>query len=118
MGSTATVLVIDDSAVITTTARVILDRAGYAVLHAATRADGLAVAREHAPVVVLLDAVLPDADAEDAEDTIRALRDAGVRRVLMCSGLDDSELPEADGRVPKPLAADRLLAAVGEAVGG
>ena len=116
MSDSATVLVIDDSAVITTAARAILGRAGYEVVLAGTRADGLAAAREHVPDVVLLDAMLPDAEPEDAADTIGALREAGVRRVLMCSGLEDSELPDADGRVPKPCAADRLLAAVAEAV--
>jgi CheY-like chemotaxis protein len=118
MSAPATVLVIDDSAVITMTARAILARAGHHVLLAGTRAEGLATAREHAPDVVLLDAVLPDADETHAEETVRALREAGAGRVLMCSGLDASELPAADGHVAKPLAADRLLAAVAGAVSG
>ena len=117
MSAPSSVLVIDDSAVITMTARAILGRAGYEVLLAGTRADGLAAARRHAPDVVLLDAVLPDADETHAEETVRALREAGAGRVLMCSGLDASELPPADGHLAKPFAADRLLAAVAEAVG-
>ena len=118
MSAPATVLVIDDSAVITMTARAILGRAGHNVVSAGTRADGLAAAREHAPDVVLLDAVLPDGDETHAEETVRALREAGARRVLMCSGLDASALPAADGHVAKPFVPDRLLDAVAGAVGG
>ena len=57
-----TILVIDDHGDSRTIGRILLESAGYGVIEACTGPDGLAVARECLPSVVLLDIVLPGLD--------------------------------------------------------
>lgn len=58
----ARVLVIDDDPDVSLLARLQLEGAGFEVVEAGTAADGLALARDAAPDVVLLDWMLPDGD--------------------------------------------------------
>ena len=55
-----TVLVVDDNARNRKLARDVLDAAGFDTLEAATGAEGIVVAGEHDPDVILLDLRLPD----------------------------------------------------------
>ena len=60
------VLIIDDNEQNAKLARDVLEHAGMRTLSAATAADGLALAREHLPDVVLMDLRLPDLDGGEA----------------------------------------------------
>ena len=55
-----TVLVIDDAAANRKLARDVLDAAGFGTLEASTGAEGIVLAAEHGPDVILLDLRLPD----------------------------------------------------------
>ena len=55
-----TVLVIDDNAMNRKLACDVLEAAGFRMVEAATAADGIALAAEHEPDVILLDLRLPD----------------------------------------------------------
>ena len=60
------VLIVDDNEQNAKLARDVLEHAGMRTLSAATAADGLALAREHLPDVVLMDLRLPDLDGGEA----------------------------------------------------
>jgi two-component system cell cycle response regulator DivK len=60
------VLIVDDNARNLKLARDVLRAAGFRTLEAATAADGIALADEHVPNVILLDLRLPDLDGTDA----------------------------------------------------
>ncbi len=65
------VLIVDDNDRNRKLARDVLRAARFRTLEAATAAEGIALASEHLPDVVLMDLRLPDADGAEA---VRALR--------------------------------------------
>jgi two-component system cell cycle response regulator DivK len=60
------VLIVDDYEKNLKLARDLLRAAGFGTLEAATGADGIALAAEHLPDVILMDLRLPDMDGTDA----------------------------------------------------
>ena len=112
-----TLLVVEDNAVNLKLASAILCSAGYVVLEATNAEDGLALAREHRPAVVLMDIELPGVDGITAVHTLRA--DSVIREVkvlaITASAMSDKERILAapfDGYVSKPFLIQELLDAV------
>ena len=66
------VLIVDDNDRNRKLARDVLHLARFRTLEAATALEGIALASEHLPDVVLMDLRLPDADGTDAVRTLRA----------------------------------------------
>jgi len=63
MNTKARILLVDDDPNWVRAASRTLNSAGYEVLEASTASDGLRLAKEHRPDLVLLDVALPDATA-------------------------------------------------------
>ena len=68
-----TCLIVDDHAGFRTTARVLLEGAGWTIAEADTGAAGLRAARELEPEFVLLDVGLPDLDGFEVAERLSAL---------------------------------------------
>ena len=85
------VLIVDDNEENTKLARDVLEHAGMRTLSAGTAAEALALAREHAPDVVLMDLRLPDGDGAAA---VRQL--AADERTAWIPVLAVSAVPLAD----------------------
>src|SRR6266487_1849703 len=66
------VLIVDDNALDLKLARDVLRYHGFSTLEACTAADGIALAVEHGPDLILMDVRLPDADGVDALATLKA----------------------------------------------
>ena len=66
------VLIVDDNERNRKVARDVLRSAGFRTLEAATASEGIALASEHLPDVVLMDLRLPDVDGTEAVRTLRA----------------------------------------------
>jgi two-component system, cell cycle response regulator DivK len=64
------ILIIDDNAQNAKLARDVLRAAAFRTLEAATGAEGIALAAEHTPDVILMDLRLPDMDGTDAARTL------------------------------------------------
>jgi two-component system cell cycle response regulator DivK len=73
------VLIVDDNEKNVKLARDVLRFAGFRTLEAATAGDGIALAVEHLPDVVLMDIRLPDMTGTDA---MRRLKDDGRTAAL------------------------------------
>jgi two-component system cell cycle response regulator DivK len=66
------VLIVDDNDRNRKLARDVLRMAGIRTLEAATAAEGIAIASEHLPDVILMDLRLPDLDGAGAARSLRA----------------------------------------------
>jgi two-component system, cell cycle response regulator DivK len=103
------VLIVEDNPRNLKLARDVLNHAGYATLEAANAEDGLELARQRRPGVVLLDIQLPGMDGMQALDRLRAdpsTRDIPVIAVTAFAMKADRERFLAAGfdrYVPKPL---------------
>jgi two-component system, cell cycle response regulator DivK len=96
------VLIVDDNEKNRRLARDVLRRAGFRTLEAPTGAEGIALADEQLPDVVLLDLRLPDMDGTDVARALRgtartaqlplvalsALRAEDTREWLLAAGFD------------------------------
>jgi two-component system KDP operon response regulator KdpE len=109
------ILVIDDEPQIHRFLSLALDAAGYSVLQALTGAEGLRLAAESAPALILLDLGLPD---QDGQALLPRLRGFCPAPVLVLSARDrEAEKVQAldagaDDYVQKPFALGELLARI------
>ena len=86
------VLIVDDSEMNLKLARDVLRAAGFRTLEAASGAEGIALAAEQLPDVILMDLRLPDMDGTDAARRLgAAARTASIPVVAL------SSLPLEDG---------------------
>ncbi len=111
----ATVLVVDDDVMIRDAIARILRADGLRVVTGGTGADLLRLAREHAPDLVTLDAMLPDMSGPEALARLRAEPGGGEVRVVMLTGLEREHLEGAatDAEyLSKPVDRQRLVATV------
>ena len=72
MSTLPLVLIVDDNDRNRKLARDVLRMAGIRTLEAATAAEGIAIASEHLPDVILMDLRLPDLDGTEAARLLRA----------------------------------------------
>ena len=65
------VLIVEDEENIASFARMYLEAAGYQVLHAARGDDGLRMAQDHRPALLVLDLMLPGIDGYEVTRRLR-----------------------------------------------
>ena len=114
-----TILVIDDSAMLLSFVKEILDEQNYLVLTAPTAAEGLSVSRSAAPDLILLDFVLPDMKGDAVCRELVADPVTAKIPVVYVSGFgsdllqhDRSEIPNVIGSISKPFTSETLVSAV------
>ena len=106
------VLIVDDNARNRKLAGDVLGAAGFRTLEAATAADGIALASERLPDVVLMDLRLPDADGTQAAGALKADPRTSCIPVVAMTALPldprDEWLAEAGfaGSIAKPIDID------------
>ena len=111
----ATILVVDDEAQIRRALNSILSTRGYRVLSAADAEEGLDLAIEHTPDLIVMDMALPGMSGLEA---CRELRNWYVAPILVLSvrGADADKIAAldagADDYVTKPFSAGELLARI------
>lgn len=103
--------------------RLILEHAGYAVLHAWDGREGLRLAREHRPDLILMDISVPLVDGWEATRQLKAdPATAGIRVVALTAHAFPADRERAasvgfDDYLSKPVEPTRVLAAVRRLVG-
>jgi two-component system KDP operon response regulator KdpE len=107
------VLVIEDEAPMRKFLRATLDSHGYEVLLAETAREGIAMATQHTPDLVLLDLGLPDADGLDVTRELRGWSKVPII-VISARGREDDKVEAldagADDYLTKPFGVNELLA--------
>ena len=113
------VLIVDDNQKNLTLARDVLRAAGFRTLEANSGADGVALAAEHLPDVILLDMRLPDMDGTDAAQALRGGPRTARIPIVALSALrfeDDGDWLLAagfDGYLEKPIRINEFPEEVG-----
>jgi CheY-like chemotaxis protein len=72
MGGNGKVMVIDDDSAITGLIEAVLNRDGYQVFIANSGGEGIAMAREVKPNLILMDITMPDMDGYEATKQLKA----------------------------------------------
>ena len=112
------VLIVDDNGQNAKLTRDVLELVGMRTLSAATAADGLALAREHLPDLVLMDLRLPDLDGSEATRQLAADdRTAGIPVVALSALSSEEAAPWFRGAgfagyIEKPIDVQTLAAQV------
>lgn len=111
-------IVDDDPDVLFVTSRIIKS-AGYEVLEASTGTEGMAVAKENRPDLILMDVKLPDIEGPDLCKRIKADPFFQGTFVVLISGLKTSSRDQAegldvgaDGYITRPISNQELKARV------
>lgn len=107
MSQRATVLVVDDDPDTVDTMREILEEEGHTVLCARNGREGLQVALQSIPDLVLLDLDMPVMDGRAFLEAVRSSPTLADVTVVVLSGTEDARI--ACESVKKPLRLDTLL---------
>ena len=91
MGETGKVLVIDDDSTITGLIETVLKRDGYQVLIANSGGEGISLARETKPNLILMDITMPDMDGYEATKQLKADPTLQAIPVIFLTGKSASE---------------------------
>ncbi|HQU41233.1 MAG: hypothetical protein B7Z73_00615 [Planctomycetia bacterium 21-64-5] len=117
------ILIIDDDDVMADVLGQRLTRQGYEILVAASGQDGLTLARQHVPSLVLLDLRLPDADGFNVCQELADASETCTIPVIILSGMERPDIirrSRAAGcqyYVRKPYDPNALLILVQHAIG-
>ncbi len=120
--SDRTILIIDDSATIRKLADTNLSAAGYHVVLAPTAEDGLRLAAEHQPDLILLDHQLPGTTGYEVASSLLKQNELSRIPVVISSTLRKKayaeyvELDNVVDMLPKPYTGDLLLTTVANAI--
>lgn len=106
-------LVIEDDEDVSDLLQVILTQAGFSVLAATNGAQGIALAREHHPVLATIDVAMPEMDGLEATRRIREFSNTYIV-IISTRSLEQDILAGfdagADDYVPKPIKPKELRA--------
>ncbi len=119
MNQSAKLLVVDDNPVVLLGLSELLRSAGYQVLEARNAAEGLRLARENSPELILLDVVLPDINGVELCRRIKGDPETKTLFVVLLSTSETSSGSQvtgldagADGYIARPIQNRELLARV------
>jgi len=117
------ILLVDDNPLMQQLMVRFLSDLGYSVAVAGRADEALALAREQAPALFLIDMRLPDLDGPEALRALRELPNCATTPAIAMSGLDERSLRPARvadfvAYLPKPIDLDLLETTVARHVGG
>ncbi|MCP4706294.1 MAG: response regulator [candidate division Zixibacteria bacterium] len=113
--SQGTVLVVDDEPQITEIIEAFLTNSGYEVHVSNVAADGLRLAKQLKPDVILLDIMMPDVDGYSLCNDLKADNDTAAIPVVFLTGKDRNDdmgrsfKAGGDMFIKKPFSCERLL---------
>jgi CheY-like chemotaxis protein len=117
------ILLVDDNPLMQQLLVRFLSDLGYTVAMAGRADEAIALARDCAPALLLLDMRLPDLDGPDALSALRKVPGCAATPAIAMSGLDESSIPPSmlagfATYLSKPIDLDLLEATIAQYVGG
>ena len=113
-------LIVEDDPATRALEEIVLEADGFAVLTAGNGEEGIRLARERCPAVILLDLALPTASGFDVLQTLKGASDTAPIPVVLISAyanlVENSATRGASGYVQKPFDIDELLSEVRRAL--
>lgn len=115
----ARILVVDDSPTETEAFRSVLEKNGHEVLNAENGADGVAMARQELPDLVLMDIVMPGLNGFQATRQLTRSPETKIIPVVIVTTKDQEtdrvwgKRQGASGYLVKPVSESRLLSEIG-----
>lgn len=112
------VLVVEDTAVNMKLISMLLGKAGYRVLQTGNASDGIALAREHRPDLILMDIQLPGMDGLTAtrllkeDETTRHIKVIALTAFAMKGDEERMIAAGCDGYIAKPIQYRHFLAEI------
>ena len=97
MDTSAVILVVDDDPNLLSAMARVLKAAGNTVLEAATGMEGVLLAREHRPDLMIVDLMLPDIDGLEVCRRVRAAAELAEVETILISSIRTSSEEQADG---------------------
>jgi len=119
----ACILVIEDSPANMKLAVLLLEQAGHEVLQATDAEEGIRLARERLPQLILMDVQLPGMDGLSAtrllkaDPATRAIKIVALTALAMNGDREKIEAVGCDGYIAKPIRYQSFLQVVGEMLG-
>ena len=119
----ARILVVDDSPTETEAFRAVLEKNGHEVLNAENGADGVAVARQELPDLVLMDIVMPGLNGFQATRQLTRSPETKNIPVVIVTPKDQEtdrvwgKRQGASGYLVKPVSESRLLSEINALIG-
>ncbi|GAA3926997.1 twitching motility response regulator PilH [Litoribacillus peritrichatus] len=120
----ARILIVDDSPTETFAFRTVLEKHGYEVLSAENGADGVALARQEQPDLVLMDIVMPGLNGFQATRQLSKGGETAHIPVIIVTTKDQEtdrvwgKRQGAKGYLVKPVQEDLLMTTVNKALAG
>jgi DNA-binding response OmpR family regulator len=113
-------LIVEDDPATCALEEIVLEADGFEVLTARNGEEGIRLARERCPAVILLDLALPSASGFDVLKTLKGASDTAPIPVVLISAyanlVEDCAARGASGCVQKPFDIDELVAEVRRAL--
>jgi CheY-like chemotaxis protein len=103
------ILAVEDDTIIMNLIVILLERAGYEVLQAASAEEGISLARNHIPDLILMDVALPGLDGLEATRLLKGSADTSRIPVIaltaqaMKEDIDNAFRAGCDGFIVKPI---------------
>ncbi len=103
------ILAVEDDAIIMNLIVILLERAGYEVLRAASAEEGIFLAKNHAPDLILMDVALPGLDGLEATRLLKSAKETSGILVIaltaqaMKEDIDNAFRAGCDGFIVKPI---------------
>jgi two-component system KDP operon response regulator KdpE len=121
MSNKADILIIDDEAQIRKLLEITLESNGYSVSHAATAKEGMIIAANHPPAMIVLDLGLPDQDGHTVLEKLREWYTSPIIILSVQSNEEDIIKALDNGAndyMIKPFRTGELLARIRSAIRG
>jgi CheY-like chemotaxis protein len=110
------ILIVDDNSHNRLLIRMILQQKGFLVIEAEGGKEGLKLALEEKPDLIILDIMMPEIDGWEVMKRLKSNKQTENIPILVFSAVDECKNPEAAGFISKPIDINKLISTITEII--